>query len=312
MRTSFLSPVAALVFSVLSSASLSAADGWLSDFEKAKAAAETDKKDILIDFTGSDWCTWCIRLRKEVFDTKEFKESAPRNFVLLEIDFPEDKSKLSAKEREQNDKLQAQFAVEGFPTIFLADAQGRPYAQLSYEKGGAENYLQLLDKARQARVKRDEAFGRAAAASGLEKAKALRDGLQAVAEPLVLAHYQKVLAEIKTLDADDSLGLDAKFGFAAELKGLEGRLRGKIEAGGQAIRDEADVFLKDHPKATAQQKQEALFGVLSFLRPPKDNAVALKLMEDVLALDSATEVGKRAKELKGRIEAMIQKQGAGK
>lgn len=312
MRLSLLSPVAAVVFSVLSSAALSAAEGWLSDFEKAKAVAEADKKDILIDFTGSDWCQWCIRLRKEVFDTKEFKEGAPRSFVLLEIDFPEDKSKLSAKEQAQNDKLQEQFAVEGFPTIFLADSQGRPYAQLSYEKGGPENYMQLLDKARQARVKRDEAFGRAASASGLEKAKALRDGLQAVAEPLVLAHYQKVLAEIKSLDAEDSLGLDAKFGFAAELKGLEGRLRGKIEAGGQAIRDEADAFVKDHPKATVQQKQEALFGVLSFLRPPKDNAVALKLMEDVLTLDPATEVGKRAKELKGRIEAMIQKQGAGK
>jgi thioredoxin-related protein len=312
MRTSFFSPVAALVLSVVSSVAASAADGWLSDFEKAKAVAESDKKDILMDFTGSDWCTWCIRLRKEVFDTKEFKESAPRNFVLLEIDFPEDKSKVSAKDRAQNDKLQEQFAVEGFPTIFLADAQGRPYAQLSYEKGGPENYLQLLEKARQSRVKRDEAFGRAASASGLEKAKALRDGLQAVSEALVLAHYQKVLAEIKSLDAEDSLGLDAKFGFAAEMKGLEGRLRSKIEAGGQAIRAEADAFVKDHPKATVQQKQEALFGVLSFLRPPKDNVVALKLMEDVLAMDSNTEVGKRAKELKGRIEAMIQKQGSGK
>jgi thioredoxin-related protein len=311
MRVFPMSPVAAVIVSVLSSLSLSAAEGWLTDFEKAKAAAQASKKDILMDFTGSDWCGWCIRLRKEVFDTKEFKEAAPRSFVLLEVDFPQDKSKITPKEQEQNDKLQSQFGVEGFPTIFLADAQGRPYAQLSYEKGGPENYLQLIEKSRQIRVKRDDAFGRASSAAGLDKAKALRDGLQELPEPLVATHYQKVLAEIKSLDAGDSLGMDAKYGFVAELKGLEGRLREKIASGGEGLRAEADAFLKEHPKATAAQKQQALFGVLSFLRPPKDNAVALKLMQDVLALDPASETGKRASELKGRIEAMIQKQPGG-
>jgi thioredoxin-related protein len=312
MRIFLSPPIAAVVLSVLSGFTVSAADGWMKDFEKAKATAESNKKDILIDFTGSDWCGWCIRLRNEVFDTKEFKDRAPQNFVFMEVDFPQDKSKQSAKEKEQNEKLQEQFGVEGFPTIFLADALGRPYAQLSYEKGGPENYLQLIEKARQVRVKRDDAFGRAATSSGLAKAKALRDGLQELAEPLVAAHYQKVLAEIKSLDAEDSLGMDAKYGFVAELKGLEGRLREKITSGGEAIRAEADAFLKEHPKANVGQKQQALFSVLSFLRPPKDNAVALKLMDDVLHLDGNSETGKRAKELKGRIEAMIQDQGTKK
>jgi thioredoxin-related protein len=284
----------------------------VSDFEKAKSVAESQKKDILMDFTGSDWCEWCIRLRNEVFDTKEFKAAAPRNFVLLEVDFPQDKSKVSAKEQEQNDKLQSQFEVEGYPTIFLADAQGRPYAQLSYEKGGPENYLQLLEKARKVREKRDAAFEKAASAAGLEKAKLLREGLDSVPEPLVAAHYRKVLAEIKSLDDKDTLGLDAKYGFMAEMKTLKTRLGSKAEAGGQAIREEADAFLKEHANASSAQKQEALFGVLSFLRPPKDNAVALKLMQDVEKLDPNSEVGKRAKGLQERIQAMIDRQGAGK
>lgn len=308
MRIRFISSAAVALAAVLSCGTLSAAEGWLSDFEKAKADAESQKKDILMDFTGSDWCQWCIRLRTEVFDTKEFKSEAPRNFVLLELDFPQDKSKVPDKIREQNDKLQSKFGVEGFPTIFLADSQGRPYAQLSYEKGGPENYLKLIEKSRQIREKRDAAFNRAEGVSGMEKAKALRDGLQEIPEGLVASHYQKVLADIKTLDSEDSLGVSSKYGFMAEIKGLEERVRAKLASGGQAIREEADAFLKEHPKATAAQKQEVLFGLLNYLRPPKDNAVALKLMEDVEALDANSETGKRAKDLQGKIKAMIERQ----
>ena len=66
-----------------------AGEGWLVDFEKAKLTAKTESKDILMDFTGSDWCGWCIKLRDEVFTKDEFKSAAPQKFVLLELDFPQ-------------------------------------------------------------------------------------------------------------------------------------------------------------------------------------------------------------------------------
>jgi hypothetical protein len=56
------------------------------------------------------------------------------------------------------------------------------------------------------------------------------------------------------------------------------------------------------------QKQQLLFGVLNYLRPPRDNEVALKLMDDVVALDKDSAEGKRAEDVKVRIRAMIEKQ----
>src|SRR4051794_3904234 len=120
----------------LTVSTFAAGDLWVSDFEKAKQTAAAENKDLLIDFTGSDWCGWCIKLRKEVFDLDAFKTAAPKNFVLVEIDFPQNKSKLSNATQEQNAKLQTQFGIQGFPSIVLADAQGRPYAQTGYQEGG--------------------------------------------------------------------------------------------------------------------------------------------------------------------------------
>ena len=68
---------------------------WTDNFEAAKAQAVKENKDILIDFTGSDWCGWCIQLKKEVFSTPEFEAAAPKSFVLMEADFPS-KKKLAA------------------------------------------------------------------------------------------------------------------------------------------------------------------------------------------------------------------------
>ena len=70
-----------------------AADGWLVDFEKAKAQAAKEGKSILMEFTGSDWCPPCIQLEKNVLSQEAFKTGAPKNFILLKLDSPRDKSK---------------------------------------------------------------------------------------------------------------------------------------------------------------------------------------------------------------------------
>ena len=64
---------------------------WLTDLPKAEAQAKADNKIILMDFTGSDWCGWCIKFKKEVLDTKEFQDYAAKNVVLVEVDFPNKK-----------------------------------------------------------------------------------------------------------------------------------------------------------------------------------------------------------------------------
>ena len=153
----------------LTVSTFAAGDLWVTDFEKAKATAAAEGKDLLIDFTGSDWCGWCIKLRKEVFDLDAFKTAGPKNFVLVELDFPQNKSKLSKETQEQNAKLQTQFGIQGFPSIVLADAQGRPYAQTGYQAGGPDKYLPHLDELRAVKAKRDEAWKKAEGAQGDRK-----------------------------------------------------------------------------------------------------------------------------------------------
>ena len=64
---------------------------WLTDFPKAQAQAKKDSKLVLMDFTGSDWCPWCIKLHNEVFTTPEFTEYAKKNLTLVQVDFPHKK-----------------------------------------------------------------------------------------------------------------------------------------------------------------------------------------------------------------------------
>src|SRR5881628_3741355 len=65
---------------------------WLTDLPKAQAKAKEEKKLVMLDFTGSDWCGWCIKLHKEVFSKPEFAEYAKDNLVLVEVDFPRAKT----------------------------------------------------------------------------------------------------------------------------------------------------------------------------------------------------------------------------
>jgi thioredoxin-related protein len=138
MPRCFLAAVA-LCLSVLS---LSAADTWLTDLDEGIKVAKAEKKAILVDFTGSDWCGWCIRLKKEVFDQKEFA-AATKDFVLVELDYPQ-KKKQSAEEKAKNKVWAEKFAIEGYPTIMLLDSEGQPFAQTGYQAGGPVKYLAHL------------------------------------------------------------------------------------------------------------------------------------------------------------------------
>ena len=108
---------------------------WLTKYEDAKALAKKENKLILADFTGSDWCGWCIKLKDEVFSKQDFLDWAKDNVVLLELDFPR-KTELPAELKEQNEKLLKEHGVQGFPSVLLLDAEGKKVGELGYEEGG--------------------------------------------------------------------------------------------------------------------------------------------------------------------------------
>ena len=96
---------------------------WMTDLEAAKAKAAAENKAVLVDFTGSDWCGWCVRLRKEVLDKPEFEAYAKDKFVLMEVDLPQN-PKFDAALRARNEKIAEQYGVSGFPTIMVLSPAG--------------------------------------------------------------------------------------------------------------------------------------------------------------------------------------------
>jgi protein disulfide-isomerase len=145
MKTLLTYAVGALAALALTTSAALAKSPWSEDFKKASAQAKTEKKLLLIDFTGSDWCSWCMKLDKEVFSQKEFEEYAKTNLVLLEADFPNSKPQ-TRKIKEQNEKLKAEYGIKGFPTIIVLDSEGNKVGQLGYQAGGPAPFIAALDK----------------------------------------------------------------------------------------------------------------------------------------------------------------------
>lgn len=277
-------------------------EGWGTDFEAAKATAAKESKDLLMDFTGSDWCGWCIRLNKEVFSQDAFKQDAPKHFVLLELDFPQQKE-LPKEEKEQNEKLQETYSIEGFPTILLADAKGRPYAKTGYMEGGPEKYNEHLAELRKIRETRDAAFKKAEAAEGLEKAKAINEGLQALDPEVVTGYYKEELEKVISLDKDDTLGFKAKKAYSDKRTALDEKLSEFQQSEKtKEFSDAIDEFIKTE-KVKGSDLQDLLFTKLQVFGPA-DIDKADALMDEVIKVDADSELGKNAVNVKKRIVEM--------
>lgn len=132
-----------LVFLVLGSTSFAADVEWLTDFDKAKELAAEKELPILVNFSGSDWCRWCVKLSDEVLTHDEFAEYASENLVLFVADFPRF-SEQDEDEAAQNQELADTYGIRGFPTVLLLDAEGNLLAQTGYQQGGPEAYVTHL------------------------------------------------------------------------------------------------------------------------------------------------------------------------
>ncbi len=280
---------------ILSLPTAQADEGWVVDFEKAKAQAAKEGKSILMEFTGSDWCPPCKALHKNVLIKDVFKTEMPKSFVLLKLDSPRDKSKQTPEEIEQYKVLSAKYGVKGVPTIFLADAKGRPYYEtVGYSGDPADKYVANLKEQIATLAKRDAAFAKAEKASGAEKAKLLADGLSLVNDEMALKTYGDVVSQIIELDADNKAGLKAKFeglknsvGFKAELEAATRGSRDKPEETLAAI----DKLIAEK-EPTGEALQEAVF-LKSGILFQTDKAKAKELLLEAQKLAPESETGKR-------------------
>ncbi|HEY5912539.1 MAG TPA: thioredoxin family protein [Verrucomicrobiae bacterium] len=136
------------LFAVLALCQAGAADlPWLTDLAKAEAKAKAENKLVMMDFTGSDWCPWCIKLDKEVFSTPEFVKYAEKNLVPMLVDFPRKKQQ-SAELKRANQQLEKKYKIEGYPTVIVLNKDGTKVGELGYQPGGPKRFIAQLEKLR--------------------------------------------------------------------------------------------------------------------------------------------------------------------
>lgn len=274
-------------------------EGWTQDFEAAKKQAATEKKDMLLDFTGSDWCGWCIKLDKEVFQKDEFKKAAKEKYVLVELDFPQDEAKVKPETKKQNEELSQKFGIEGYPSIVLLDNEGRPYASTGYKPGGAETYVKHLDELRAKKTARDEAFAKAGKLEGAAKAKALLAALKELELPdkAIDTFYTSTVEDIKKADPKDETG------FAKERTQRQAFATFEEGLGKFAEADDMDGALGHIEKSlkegdfTAEDKQKIVATKGMIFAHQKKTADAIKLLEEAKALAPESEFGKHIPEI---------------
>ncbi|MBT8043645.1 MAG: thioredoxin family protein [Verrucomicrobiae bacterium] len=295
--------LASLALAMTASFATAGGDNWMTDFEAAKKKAAAENKDLLVDFTGSDWCGWCIKLVDQVFKHDSFKKGVADKFVLVELDFPRDKSKVDEATQKQNAALQKKYGVRGFPTILLLDPEGRPFGQTGYREGGPEKYLAHLDDLRANRVKRDEAFAAAEKLKGVDKAKALVKALKDLPENH-LSHYSDITEQIAKLDPNDETGFVATQKRKDEEKQLQGDVMAAMRSGKT---DDAltkiDAFIAKY-KIEGEEKQGLLGMKMNPLLSAKKFDDAAKVLDEMIALAPGTRAAKFAESFKPRLQKM--------
>ena len=144
MRKRLLSLAATLV---LFQTVIAADSTWLTDLPKAKQQAKAEGKMVLLDFTGSDFCSSCIRLHKEVFPAKEFAAFAKQRLILVEVDFPL-KKKQPAALKAANEALSKEFKVDGYPTLILLGSDGKKLGEVEFDlfDASAKDLIAAIEK----------------------------------------------------------------------------------------------------------------------------------------------------------------------
>jgi protein disulfide-isomerase len=153
---------------------------WIKDLDKALVKAQEVDKPILVDFSGSDWCIWCIRLDKEVFAQVEFIEWAKDKVVPCLLDFPrkDRKDTVSEEQKKKNKEAAEKFGVSGYPTVLLLAPDGTVIARTGYRRGGPKPYIKHLERlilfckachSRKKRIEKAQGFAKAKLGASLLK-----------------------------------------------------------------------------------------------------------------------------------------------
>lgn len=203
--------VAALVAPVLGTE-------WMTDLEAARTRAAAENKAVLVNFTGSDWCGYCIRMKRDVLDKQEFLDYTKDKFVLLEVDVPRHK-KLDRAELERRRNVCRQYGVVGFPTMVTLSATGEMLGGWGGAQRDVASVIPLLELA----LERQKKLTAARQLQGVERARVLMEVYQDFPKGFKMA-AEALRKEIQECDPEDTMGLKEQTAADAQMNELMSNL----------------------------------------------------------------------------------------
>ena len=276
---------------------------WETDLVNAQKIAASQQKDIFVYFTGSDWCTYCIMLHKEVFDKGTFLEDMSKKYVFLKIDFPQRKP-LPEVTQQKNDKLAEDYEVQGFPTVLLMDKEGKAFGKTGYKGLGPDKYAEHINELASKKQIRDKNFAEARSKEGIQKAEALIKALSALGDVPTL-QYKSVQEEIFKADPEDKTGFKKNIVIKQKIAGMEEYLVKLIESGKQKeALSEIDKFLNEQKPEGENKQKVMIFKVYIYEKDSINLDEVNKLMDTIIAIDPKTETAENARGIKEQVLEM--------
>ena len=280
---------------------------WGTDMKAAMEQAKKEGKDLLVNFSGSDWCGPCQLLDRTIFSKKAFQDEAMKDFVLVNLDFPQQVSQ-SAELKKQNEEWAKKLGIRAFPTVVLMDAAGQPYAMTGLLPDVTpEDYAKDVIGMKMAHEKAEKLMAEAQKLKGIEKARKLDEAIELVGMRNALMLYKPAFEEIVELDKDNKAGLRDK--YMEIVKGI--RMNAAMEAAiARANKGDFAGAVEDIDKLLAEYKPEKAMVVQQILAVKAqlylamgDGRSAIATLEEAVDFDPKTPL---AQNLQKGIESLQQ------
>lgn len=274
---------------------------WMTDLDAARTKAAAENKAVLVDFTGSDWCGYCIRLKKQVFDTPEFESYAADKFVLVEIDVPRDVKRVGGAENYQkNQTICQQYKVSGFPTIMVLNADNKVLGGFV----GGQPSLAATKEPLDAALANGERLAQAAKMQGVEKAKLLMEvykSLPGEMQPLA----EDMQKEIAALDPENVTGIQSLAQEGAVMDQLEADLnksRRDFDKCMQLINEALPKLTGSNLNKVLQVKMMIIDGKIQSICAKADSVADVEAIKNLMFEMLTGLPEQQSKEAKARIE----------
>lgn len=289
------------VLALLAGAPLAFALAEYPTLEEALRSGREQKRAVMLDLTGTDWCTACIHLRQTIIESPAFEEALGDKLALVSVEYPRTpalKEKITPEEWEKREDLLRSYGLEALPAVVLMDEEGLPFGLIQGTRRTPEDYIPLVQEALRVREARDAALEASKDMEGMERARALVGVLELLPE-VCRDKYHAILDDIRTLDTENTLGYHHLAEQAArrmqqmkELRELTDSFAGRFRR--EDLHDsiaQLNAFLAQ-PELAPEIRQRALMAQADCYAFLRDYRRELELLKEALHA-TASPAGKR-------------------